>query len=106
MTELINYVDWHCHPFRAERWFGIWNPALDRAASYGATGAYMTRDVDDPLHFRQVTVWERKEDFERFWYAPEISALREASLDYYNKPVLPVWHSVVADARTAVAAAD
>ncbi len=28
-------------------------------------------------------------DFERYWYSDEISALREAAVNYYNKPVLP-----------------
>jgi hypothetical protein len=97
MTEHVNFVDWHLHPFRAKRWFEIWNPALDRAASFGATSCYMTRSVDDPKLFRQVSTWERKEDFERYWYSPEISALREEALDYFNKPLLPTWHSVVAD---------
>ena len=98
MAEHVNYVEWHIHPFRAERWFEIWRPALDRALAFGATSCYLTRNGEDPLHFRQVTAWSRREDFERFWYSPEIAAIREAALDYYNKPLLPVWHSVVVDA--------
>jgi len=93
----VNYIDWHVHPFRAERWYEIWKPALDRAMAFGARSCVLSRDVDDPLHFRQVTVWDDHADFERYWYSDEISALREAALNYYNKPLLPSWHTTIFD---------
>jgi hypothetical protein len=93
----VNYIDWHIHPFRAERWMEIWRPALDRAFSFGAEASYLTRDIEDPLHFRQVSVWADHVDFDRYWYSDEISALREAALNYFNKPLLPSWHTVVVD---------
>ena len=93
----INYIDWHIHPFRADRWLEIWRPALDRALAFGARWCYLTRDVEDPLHFRQVSGWEDHADFDRYWYSDEVSALREAALNYYNKPLLWIWHTVVVD---------
>lgn len=94
----VNFIEWHTHPFRSDRWFEIWRPALDRALAFGASASYLTRNIEDPLHFRQVTVWERKADFERYWASDEITALREEALSYFNKPVLPVWHSLAGDA--------
>jgi quinol monooxygenase YgiN len=94
----VNYIDWHVHPFRADRWLDAWRPALDRALAFGARSCFLTRDIDDPLHFRQVSVWDDHADFERYWYSEEIAALREAALNYYNKPVLPSWHTVSIDA--------
>lgn len=94
----VNYIDWHTTPFRAERWFDIWRPALDRARAFGASASYITRNIDDPLHFRQVSVWEDKADFERYWASDEIAALREAGMSYYAKPLLPNWHTVAGDA--------
>jgi quinol monooxygenase YgiN len=85
------------HPFRAERWLEIWRPALDRALAFGASSCYLSRDVDDPLHFRQASVWEDHEDFDRYWFSDEISALREAALNYYNKPVSVTWHTMAID---------
>jgi quinol monooxygenase YgiN len=96
----INYIDWHTHPFRAERWLEVWQPAaLERALAFGATSCYLSRSIEDPLHFRQVSVWEDRADFERYWASDEITALREAVLNYYNKPVLPAWHSLSAEAH-------
>ena len=28
----VNNIDWHVTPFRADKWFEIWHPALDRSA--------------------------------------------------------------------------
>jgi hypothetical protein len=96
----VNYIDWHVHPFRAERWLEIWRPALDRALSYGAKASYLTRDHDDPLHFRQVSVWDDHSDFDRYWYSDDVSALREAALNYYNKPLVLAWHTVSVNSAT------
>lgn len=94
----VNNIDWHATPFRAEQWLEAWRPALDRALAHGATACYLTRAEDDPLHFRQVSVWESKDDFEAYWASDEISALREAALPYYHKPVVTSWHSLAAEA--------
>ena len=76
-------------PFRAERWYEIWEPAAARAMAFGAKAWSLTRSIDDPLHFRQASVWENREDFERYWYSDEVIAIREQAVNYYNKPVLP-----------------
>jgi hypothetical protein len=44
-----------------------------------------------------VTVWESREDFERYWASDEIEALKQAALNYFNKPLLPVWHTMEID---------
>jgi heme-degrading monooxygenase HmoA len=91
----VNVIDWHVHPFRADRWYEGWKPALDRAAAFGATSISLTRSEDDPLHFRQTTVWERREDFDAYWASDEVSVARQAVQTWYNKPLLPSWHVVV-----------
>jgi hypothetical protein len=94
----VNYIEWHAHPFRADRWLEVWHPALERALAFGATSCFLTRDIDDRLHFRQVSMWEDKADFERYWFSDDIAALRERALNYFNKPLLPSWHSLAAEA--------
>ena len=34
----IVYIEWHIHPFRADRWYEIWEPAAARAMAFGAKG--------------------------------------------------------------------
>ena len=90
----VNYIDWHVHPFRADRWFELWLPALDRALAFGASSCELTRDSEDPLHFRQTSVWEDRADFERYWYSPEIVDYRVQATGLFQVPIQPVWYTV------------
>src|SRR3954462_13574105 len=92
----VVYIEWHIHPFRAERWYAIWEPAAARAMAFGAKGWSLTRNVEDRLHFRQASLWEDREAFDRYWSSDEVSALREEAVASYTKPVLPVWHVLIA----------
>lgn len=92
----VNIIDWHVNPFRADRWYAVWMPALRRAPSFGAKSYSLTRAEDDHLHFVQTTIWESRADFERFWASDEVAQARTESLDWFNKPVLPAWHVLLA----------
>jgi quinol monooxygenase YgiN len=92
----VAVIDWHIHPFRADRWLQAWRPAAARALAFGATSWALTRSVDDPLHFRQTSVWDDREDFERYWASDEVSAIREQVMNLYNKPLAYSWHTLLA----------
>jgi hypothetical protein len=92
----VCYIDWHVTPFRAERFYEIWEAGAARAMAFGAKGWSLSRSTEDNLLFRQASIWENREDFERYWYSDEVAAIREQAFNYYAKPVLPVWHSLVA----------
>jgi len=94
----VNYIEWRVHPFRSDRWLEAWSPAVERAAAYGARACYLTRNIEDPLHFRQTSIWADTADFDRYWASDEIAALRQDALNYYNKPVVWAWHSLSAEA--------
>ena len=91
----VCYIDWHVTPFRADQFLEIWTPAAARVLAFGATSWSLTRSIDDPLHIRQTAVWESHDDFDRYWYSKETTAAREEAINYYGKPVLPDWHSLV-----------
>jgi heme-degrading monooxygenase HmoA len=97
----VNVIDWHVTPFRRDRFLEIWLPALDRALAFGATACFLTRSVEDPLHLRQISVWESHADFDAYWASDEISALRREAMAYFQKPVYPTWHTLLADASGA-----
>ena len=94
----VNYIEWRIHPFRAPRWLEAWQPAIERATAFGASACYLTRNIDDPLHFRQVSIWSDTGDFDRYWASDEVAALRQDAMNYYNKPIVSVWHSLAAEA--------
>jgi heme-degrading monooxygenase HmoA len=87
----ISEISWHVTPFRAQRWIDRWEPAAAKVMDYGAESWEIYRSVDDPLLFRQLTVWNDKAGFEAWWYSEEISAIREDIIDLYAKPILPTW---------------
>ena len=88
-------LDWHVAPFRGDRWLDIWEPAAARMPAYGASSWSLIRSVDDPLHFQQTSTWERRSDFERWWFSDEIEQVRAAVIDLHDIPILPAWHTLV-----------
>jgi quinol monooxygenase YgiN len=95
MADHVHVIDWHVHPFRAERWYAGWAPAIERCLAFGAKSYTLTRSVDDPLHFRQTSVWEDPADFERYWASDEVIAVREQITNLYNKPLSQSWHTLL-----------
>jgi hypothetical protein len=98
-------IDWHTHPMRSDRWLAGWLPAVERSMAFGARGWTLTRALDDPLHFRQTIWWDDKDGFESYWASDEVAAARETVMSYYNKPLLPSWHTLVAEERVEPAGA-
>jgi quinol monooxygenase YgiN len=92
----VAVIDWRIHPFRADRWLEAWQPAAARALAFGATSWTLTRSIDDPLHFRQTSVWDNREDFERYWASDEVSTARQQVMNFYNKPLAPAWYVLIA----------
>ena len=93
----ISEISWHVTPFRAQKWLDLWEPAAAKATEYGAESWQIYRNTEDPLVFRQITVWNKKSDFEAYWYSEELSAYRESIIDLYVKPLLPVWCTPIAN---------
>ena len=91
----IAFIDWRVHPFRAEHWYEAWEPGAARAMAFGAKSWSLTRSKDDPLLFRQSSVWENRADFDRYWNSDEVNAIREEALNYYNKPLMIEWHELI-----------
>ena len=89
-------LNWHLTPFRAQEWIDLWFPAAEMAGEYGALDWWIYRSIDDPLLFRQVSIWKRKEDFQDYWFSDEISAIRTEIISFYDKPLLPSWNTPVA----------
>jgi hypothetical protein len=95
MVELCT-LEWHIAPLRADRFLDLWEPSVAKMPAYGAKSWSLTRSIDDPLSFQQSSVWERRSDFERYWFSDEIGRARESIIDLYDKPLLPHWHIIVA----------
>lgn len=89
-------LNWHIAPLRADRFLDLWEPAAAKMPAYGAKSWSLTRSIDDPLSFQQSALWEKRSDFERYWYSEEIERARAEIIDLYDLPLLPEWHTLVA----------
>ncbi|HEY5942924.1 MAG TPA: hypothetical protein VIT89_08710 [Solirubrobacterales bacterium] len=89
-------LDWHITPFRADRFLDQWESIAAKASAYGAKSWSLIRSKDDPLAFRQTMIWENRADFERYWYSDEVEEARAAIIGFYDIPLLPAWHTLVA----------
>lgn len=89
-------LNWHVTPLRADRFLDLWEPAAAKMPAYGAKSWSLTRAVDDPLAFQQTSIWEKRSDFERYWFSEEIERARESIIGLYDLPLLPEWHILVA----------
>lgn len=87
----VSEITWHLTPYREQRWIDNWEPAAALATKYGATAWTIYRSEEDPLRFRQISTWEKKSDFEAWWYSEEVSEIRESVIDLFDKPLLPTW---------------
>jgi hypothetical protein len=63
--------------------------------AYGAKSWSLTRSTDDPLAFQQTSIWEKRSDFERYWFSAEIGNARESIVDLHDIPLLPSWHTLL-----------
>lgn len=88
-------INWVANPFRGDRFEEAWRPAAEAATRYGARAWAFTRSKDDPLSFMQIAVFEKKIDFERYWYAESTAEARIQCAGLFQVPILPIWYEAV-----------
>lgn len=89
-------IEFQATPFRAKRFQELYEPAAARVLVYGATDYVFFRSVDDPDHFVHLSTWERREDFDRYWFSRDMQNARAEIAGLHNLPVMPHWNYLVA----------
>ncbi len=62
---------------------------------YGATRYEVFRSRDDRYKFLMSIDFERKSDWDAFWFGPEFTDMRGACSGWYQVPLLYVWQDLV-----------
>jgi heme-degrading monooxygenase HmoA len=88
-------LDFHTTPFRAERFYELYRPAIARPVAYGASGYLFYQVEEDPNHFVHLSFWEDRRGFQRWWLSDEMQAVRQRVDGLYGQPVLPYWNVVL-----------
>jgi hypothetical protein len=88
----VAVVPWYATVFRGDRFAVAVNEIASIALRYGATEYEVLRSREDRYRFRQSATFERKIDFERYWYGPEFAAFRAEYASWYQVPIVYEWY--------------
>ena len=88
-------LDYMVTPFRAQKFYDLYYPAIKRPLSYGATGVLFYRSEEDPDHFVHLIFWEDRAGFERWWFSQEMQQMRVEVSGLHGQPLLPHWNTVL-----------
>ena len=91
----IVHIPWYATGFRAETLEAALADVTHTAQRYGATSWFVHRSRDDRYKFLQALEFESKTDFERWWHGQEMTDFRAMCSNWYQIPLLYVWHDVV-----------
>jgi hypothetical protein len=96
MAAGVMHIPWYATVFRGDKVAAALVEIAPVALRYGATDYAVYRSRDDMYKFVQSSTFERKIDFERYWYGPDFSAWRERYSGYYQVPVIYGWQDLLA----------
>ena len=65
------------------------------ATRYGASRYEVFRSLDDRYKFLMSIDFDRKHDWDAFWFGPEFIEMRAACNGWYQVPLLYVWQELV-----------
>jgi hypothetical protein len=97
----VVHIPWYATGFRADGLEAALSEVAPVALRYGATAYAVHRSRDDRYKFLQMTSFERKLDWERYWSGPEFVDFRVRCSGWFQVPVLYVWHDEVASGALA-----
>jgi hypothetical protein len=101
----VVYIPWYATLFRQDRLAEALKEVAPVAFRYGATQYRIHRSRDDQYRFTHMVWFASKEDWERFWEGPELTAFRARVAGWYQVPLLYVWHDEIgADVIEEIAA--
>ncbi len=92
----VVWVMWYATILRQESFALEVAQVAPLALRYGATQYAVHRSRDDRYRITQMTGFERKEDWYRYWEGPEMIEFRARNMGHYQIPITYVWHDELA----------
>ena len=62
---------------------------------YGAEGWHVYQSQDDLYRFTFIVEFQKRADWERYWYGEEFASMRAACSGWFQVPLLYVWQDVI-----------
>jgi hypothetical protein len=91
----IVHVPWYATVFRGDKLAEAIAEIAPVALRYGATSYVVHRNRDDAYKILQMSTFENKSDWERYWYGPEFNRFRALNQSLYQVPLLYSWNDLV-----------
>jgi len=88
----IVLIPWYATVWRGDRLEAAVEEIAPLALRYGGTEYEVLRSREDRYRIRQTAAFERKIDFERYWYGPEFEAFRAECASWYQVPIVYEWY--------------
>jgi len=95
MAAGIVHIPWYATGFRADKMAVALQEIAPVALRYGAKDFAVHRSRDDRYRFLQMTTFESKLEWERYWLSEEFIGWRADYSSWYQVPVLYVWNDIV-----------
>jgi quinol monooxygenase YgiN len=98
----VVHIPWYATVWRADRLEEALAQIAPLALRHGATEYMVHRSRDDPYRLLQMSWFESKLDWERYWNGPDFIAWRSEYSSFYQVPVLYIWHDLVSYGRLEI----
>ena len=92
----VVWVPWYATLFRKDDFAEAVAEVAPFALRYGATQYAVHRSRDDRYRITQMSWFETKEDWYRYWDGPEMIEFRRRNQGRYQSPILYVWNDEIA----------
>jgi hypothetical protein len=92
----VVHIDWYATVLRQDRFAAEVASVAPLALRYGATEYSVHRSRDDRYRIIQMTWFETKVDWYRYWDGPEMVEFRRRNLGRYQIPITYVWYDELA----------
>jgi hypothetical protein len=98
----VVHVPWYATVWRGDRLEEALLQIAPLALRHGATEYAVHRSRDDAYKLLQMSWFESKLDWQRYWDGPDFVAWRTEYSSFYQVPILYAWHDTVSYGRLEV----
>ena len=93
----VTHVPWYATVFRGDKLEAAIAEIAPVALRYGATWYAVHRNRDDAYKILQMSAFESKSDWERYWNGPEMIRFRAVNQSLYQVPLLYSWGDITVE---------
>ena len=95
------HLPWYATLFRGDQFEAALMEIAPLALRYGASEFSVHRSADDRYKFLQISHFESKLDWDRYWLGPEFVEWRARYSSWFQVPIVYAWNDVFASGFAA-----